>query len=279
MGLSERDGGENTKWQEMRRRVRPRQRGCCLLLRHPKGNLQIGREMDGCRVGALCVRIEEGFLWLTRDVRYALINTRGTSYPNQLGRHSSGQNSLTFQSRQDELALTVSPVRIHPSSSSFVLSSHVCSPSIPQHPPPTFAHLLAHADLPQPGPEHFAARRTLWTTPTAASRLGQAPPISRVRLETLLDEPGALERPDVWEAGLNRVWKGLVDGGRLKSFLPLRAVVCLRFPRFFLYLFLLLDLQVKILYAGWRRDGTWPDNATVVDEDNFFGTIGSEATS
>ncbi|KAF8505693.1 hypothetical protein F5888DRAFT_1798673 [Russula emetica] len=139
----------------------------------------------------------------------------------------------------------------------------LCSPSphSHQHPPPAFSHLLAHANLPQPGPEYFTARRALWTTPTAASRLGQAPPISRVRLETLLDEPGALERPDVWDAGLNRVWKGLVEGGRLKKFLPLRAVV-------------------RILYAGWRRDGTWPDNAaTVVDEDNFFGTIGPEATS
>jgi hypothetical protein len=29
--------------------------------------------------------------------------------------------------------------------------------------------------------------------------------------------------------------------------------------------------QVKILYAGWRRDGTWPDNAAVVDDDDFFG--------
>ncbi|KAF8484842.1 hypothetical protein DFH94DRAFT_643924 [Russula ochroleuca] len=130
----------------------------------------------------------------------------------------------------------------------------------PQRPPSTFAHLLAHADLPKPGPEHFAARRALWTTPTATSRLGQAPSISRVRLEDLLNEPGALERPDAWEAGLNKVWKALVDGGRLKNFLPLRAVV-------------------KILYAGWRRDGTWPENTTVVDEDNFFGTIGPEAAS
>ena len=97
----------------------------------------------------------------------------------------------------------------------------------------------------------------------------------------MLDEPGALERPDVWEAGLNKVWKGLVEGGRLKKFLPLRAVVCLPFPLVSLFLFLstLLGLQVKILYAGWRRDGTWPDNATVVDEDNFFGTIGPEATN
>jgi hypothetical protein len=94
----------------------------------------------------------------------------------------------------------------------------------------------------------------------------------------LLDQPGALERPDVWDAGLNRVWKGLVEGGRLKKFLPLRAVVCLPFPRI-LFLITLLGMQVKILYAGWRRDGTWPDNTTVVDEDNFFGTIGPEATS
>jgi hypothetical protein len=50
-------------------------------------------------------------------------------------------------------------------------------------------------------------------------------------------------------------------------------------PRICLFLFLitLLGLQVKILYAGWRRDGTWPDNATVVDEDNFFGAVGPEA--
>jgi hypothetical protein len=183
-----------------------------------------------------------------------------------------------MSTRQDEPALTISPVRIRPSSSSFFLASHFFSLSSTQHPPPTFPHLLAHANLPQPGPEYFTARRALWTTPTAASRLGQAPPISRVRLETLLDEPGALERPDVWDAGLSRVWKGLVEGGRLKNFLPLRAVVCLPLLRI-LFLITLLGLQVKILYAGWRRDGTWPDNATVVDEDNFFGTIGSEATS
>ena len=97
----------------------------------------------------------------------------------------------------------------------------------------------------------------------------------------MLDERGALERPNVWDAGLSKVWKGLVEGGRLKNFLPLRAVVCLPFPRICLFLFLitLLGLQVKILYAGWRRDGTWPDSATVVDDDNFFGTIGPEATS
>jgi hypothetical protein len=40
----------------------------------------------------------------------------------------------------------------------------------------------------------------------------------------------------------------------------------------------LLGPQVKILFAGWRRDGTWPDNGTVVDDDNFFGPIESQAS-
>lgn len=51
-------------------------------------------------------------------------------------------------------------------------------------------------------------------------------------------------------------------------------------PRICLFLIVtLLGVQVKILYAGWRRDGTWPDSTTVVDEDNFFGTTGPEAAS
>jgi hypothetical protein len=117
-------------------------------------------------------------------------------------------------------------VRIHPPSLLFSCSSHYFSLSTnPQSSTPTWAHVLAHEDLPPPGPDHFAARRALWTTPTAASRLGQAPSTSCIRLENLLDEPGAIERPDVWDAGLDRVWKGLIGGGRLKNFLPLRAVV------------------------------------------------------
>jgi len=98
-------------------------------------------------------------------------------------------------------------------------------------------------------------------------------------LESLLDEPGALELPSVWDAGLNKVWNGLIGGSRLKSFLPLRAVVSIPSHAFNVFVVTLLGLQVKILYAGWRRDGTWPDNATVVDDDNFFGTIESKANS
>jgi hypothetical protein len=88
-----------------------------------------------------------------------------------------------------------------------------------------FTNLLADAGLPPPGPGHFAARRALWTKPTDASRLDQAPPPSRVRLESLLGRPGALESPEIWDGGLSKIWKGLVGGGKLKNSLPLRVVV------------------------------------------------------
>ncbi|KAH9077258.1 hypothetical protein EDB83DRAFT_2349081 [Lactarius deliciosus] len=100
----------------------------------------------------------------------------------------------------------------------------------------TFQALLATADLPSPGPDYFAARRALWITPTAASRLDQTTSAS------LIKRDGASESSEIWEDRL----------------LPLRAVI-------------------KIVHAGWRRDGTWPDNAIVVDEDNFFGTMDSHA--
>ncbi|KAH9049125.1 hypothetical protein EDB84DRAFT_1454218 [Lactarius hengduanensis] len=101
----------------------------------------------------------------------------------------------------------------------------------------TFQSLLATADLPSPGPDYFAARRALWITPTAASRLDQTTSASLIKRDGPLENPGASESAEVWEDRL----------------LPLRAVI-------------------KIVHAGWRRDGTWPDNAIVVDEDNFFGS-------
>ncbi|KAH9062780.1 hypothetical protein EDB87DRAFT_1605857 [Lactarius vividus] len=107
----------------------------------------------------------------------------------------------------------------------------------------TFQSLLAAADLPPPGPDYFAARRALWVTPTVASRLDQTTSASLIKRDGPLENPGASESSDVWE-----------DTGLL----PLRTVI-------------------KIVHAGWRQDGTWPDNATVVDEDNFFGTMDPHA--
>ncbi len=80
----------------------------------------------------------------------------------------------------------------------------------------TFQSLLATANLPPPGPDHFAARRALWITPIAASRLDQTTSASRIKRE------GPLENPESSEGWDTRP-------------LPLRAVVCLRpglSPRF-----------------------------------------------
>jgi hypothetical protein len=112
-----------------------------------------------------------------------------------------------------------------PTESASFSSTHLSLSSDHRPPIPTSSHVSAHTNLPPPGPDHFAARRALWLKPTAASRLGQAPSTSCVRLENLLEDPGALERSAVWDAGLNKVWRGLVGGGRLKNFLPLRVVV------------------------------------------------------
>ncbi|KZV65675.1 hypothetical protein PENSPDRAFT_689662 [Peniophora sp. CONT] len=131
----------------------------------------------------------------------------------------------------------------------------------PPSPQSTFARLVedSRPHLPPSGPELFEARRRLWTTPANASPRPQRPPSpSRTRLHELLHTPGALESDQVWHAGLGRVWKGLVSGGRLRSFLP-------------------LPLVNKILYAGWVRDGTWPAGEEVPDEDNFFGTTAPPA--
>lgn len=100
--------------------------------------------------------------------------------------------------------------------------------SDPPTPPSAFAHLLdvSKSHLPPSGPELFEARRRLWTTPPTDSPRPRRPDSpSRTRLRELLHTPGALESDSVWHAGLGRVWKGLVSGGRLRSFLPLSFVV------------------------------------------------------
>ncbi|ETW83825.1 hypothetical protein HETIRDRAFT_449454 [Heterobasidion irregulare TC 32-1] len=123
----------------------------------------------------------------------------------------------------------------------------------PPSSPSAFEKLLASEDLPPPGPDHFHARRALWLTPLSVPRPPSPPSASEAhtRLEELLNKPGALENNDVWQAGLGKVWKSLVSGGRLKQLLPLKLVI-------------------KILYAGWLRDGTWPENAAAVETDDFF---------
>ncbi|KAF8477877.1 hypothetical protein JB92DRAFT_3049539 [Gautieria morchelliformis] len=101
--------------------------------------------------------------------------------------------------------------------------------------------------MPPPGPALFVARRALWLAPPADTPREPHPAsasTSRAKLEVLLSQEGRADDDVVWDAGLRSVWKGLISGGRLRRRLPLRMVI-------------------KILKAGWLRDGTWPsDSAT-----------------
>ncbi|KIJ57056.1 hypothetical protein M422DRAFT_127528, partial [Sphaerobolus stellatus SS14] len=81
--------------------------------------------------------------------------------------------------------------------------------------------------------------RHLWLTPKAGHPRPRSPSTSRTRLEELMARPDAMTSDVVWDAGVKNVWKGLVAGGKLRRSLP-------------------LDLVIKILKAGWIRDGTWP---------------------
>lgn len=88
-----------------------------------------------------------------------------------------------------------------------------------------FERRIAGASLPPPGPSHYAARRQLWLAKTSASSPPPVPSTSRQRLEQLLSIPGAATNEEVWKSGVERVWKGLVTGGRLKRRLPMTLVV------------------------------------------------------
>jgi len=94
--------------------------------------------------------------------------------------------------------------------------------------------------LPPPGPEFYETRRVLWLTPRNGAPRPRSPSSSRAKLEELLSRPDAVTSETVWEAGVKSVWKGLLNGGKLRRTLPLWVVV-------------------KVLKAGWIRNGTWPD--------------------
>lgn len=90
---------------------------------------------------------------------------------------------------------------------------------------PSFEDSLSNASLPPPGPSYYAARRALWLNPTPGHPLPQVPSTSRQKLEQLLSAPGAVESEETWKSGIERVWKGLVTGEKLKRRLPMNLVV------------------------------------------------------
>lgn len=72
---------------------------------------------------------------------------------------------------------------------------------------------------------YYNARRALWLDPPPVPPTPASPSPSRVKLEALLNQPGAVESEEVWRAGLKNVWKGLVGGNQLRKRLPLSIVV------------------------------------------------------
>ena len=79
--------------------------------------------------------------------------------------------------------------------------------------------------MPEPGPSYYEERRAFWLEPPPIPPRPVSPSPSRIKLEALLNQPGAVENEEVWKAGLKNVWKGLVGGNQLRKRLPLSIVV------------------------------------------------------
>lgn len=92
-----------------------------------------------------------------------------------------------------------------------------------------FEKLMDTTNLPEPGPEYFEARRALWHLPSPQYEGdNRTIPPNRRRLEDILQKyDGKLDEDEVWHSGLDKVWKGLVTGARLKTKMPLRYLVCI----------------------------------------------------
>lgn len=93
--------------------------------------------------------------------------------------------------------------------------------------PSHFSRLMSNTKLPPPGPSHYEARRNLWLTPSDLPASPPSPSPSRIKLEALLSQEGAVEDEILWKSILKNVWMGLVGGNQLRKRLPLNIVVCI----------------------------------------------------
>ena len=77
----------------------------------------------------------------------------------------------------------------------------------------------------EPGISYFNARRELWLNGKKKVTRPGEPPASITRLDAMVRDSRALRSNTVWEAGLGRISKRLIDGGRLKYNLPMHLLV------------------------------------------------------
>lgn len=82
------------------------------------------------------------------------------------------------------------------------------------------------AEQAEPGISYFNARRELWLHGKRKIPRPTETVTSITRLEDMVREPQALRSRRVWEAGLGRISKRLIEGGRLKYNLPMPLLVC-----------------------------------------------------
>ncbi|KAJ7498741.1 hypothetical protein FB451DRAFT_1014494 [Mycena latifolia] len=101
---------------------------------------------------------------------------------------------------------------------------------------------------PTDGPDYYIQRRARWLTPTVPPRPPE-PSSSRRKLEQVLSSPDALTSDDVWFGSVEKIWKGLGAGGRLKRRLPMKLVI-------------------KIIHSAWLRDQTWPAGTAAPEPDD-----------
>ncbi|KAJ7240308.1 hypothetical protein B0H12DRAFT_1134857 [Mycena haematopus] len=108
------------------------------------------------------------------------------------------------------------------------------------------------SSTPLTGIEFYNARRAQWLTPPVPAPPrppGSEPSSARRKLEQVLSAPDALTSDDVWFGSVEKIWKGLGAGGRLKRRLPMRLVI-------------------KIIHAAWLRDQTWPAGEAAPEPDD-----------
>jgi len=115
------------------------------------------------------------------------------------------------------------------------------------------------------GPAFYDRRRWRWIssgsrdTPVVEDR--ERPSIALEKLEQVLKRPGVLEDDDIWDRYLKTVHSKLVGGTTVRKGMS-------------------LSYAIKILQAGWLRDGTWTGEDIQIaaqEEGSRFRTITTTA--
>lgn len=131
----------------------------------------------------------------------------------------TNRTTSEYGDNDDHLELTFIPLD---SLSVPATMSESAQQALPRTP---FEDALANASLPEPGPAYFAARREIWTTSRSSQSAQPRQPSKRSqKFQAMLQSEDPLD--DVyWNAGLDKIWKGLISGQRVREPLALRELV------------------------------------------------------